>query len=110
MRLRNICINKSGFTLLEVLITLSIIGLIAGFSVIAGISSYRHSVFQDHENAIVDLLHQARSQSLAGIGGSNHGVYFDTHHAVLFRGDSFATRDSAFDELVNVGTETHLSG
>ena len=82
------------------MIVLGIISIIASFGIIVGVASYQRTVFQDHQQEVIDLLHRARSRAMSGIAGTDHGVHFEPHQAILFRGTSFVVRDPAFDETV----------
>ena len=103
MKSRSIYINNA-FTLIETLIVLSIITVLASVGIIVGVSSYQRTVFQDYQQEVIDLLHRARSRAMSGIAGTDHGVHFEPHQAILFRGISFAARDPVFDEPVELGS------
>ena len=92
------------------LIVLGLFGVLATTGIIVGINSYhRQLVLSDVDTSIV-LLQQARTEALNSIGGKSIGVYFgDTKKFVVFRGNSYATRDPAHDSPVtknSTGTPT----
>jgi len=82
--------RNSGFTLIELIIVMGIMGLLATFGIIIGTDTYaRYSFHSEAENA-VSLLQKARSEAINNIGESSHGVYFaDSPNLVLFQGSSY---------------------
>lgn len=98
-----------GFTLLEILIVVAIIGTIAGFSFIYGIQNYFSYATDNERNTIVALILKARSEAVNNIclgascsGGLPHGfkIVYDPQTGEvskysLFQGSTY----SASDEL-----------
>jgi prepilin-type N-terminal cleavage/methylation domain-containing protein len=66
-----------GFTLIETLVSLCVLGIIAGLSIAFGMGAYRHAGAGNAADEVRSLLIQARADALAGIGGSAHGVCAD---------------------------------
>jgi type II secretory pathway pseudopilin PulG len=63
-----------GFTLIEALISLGLLGAIAGLSIAFGIDAYRRAGAGNAAEEVRTLLVQARADAIAGIGASAHGV------------------------------------
>lgn len=93
--------NKSasgGFSLLEVLLVLAMLGIIAGSTILFSLGSYQSTLLQSERNTIVLQLQTARAEALQNKNNQPHGVAFNpVGYAgyVLFSGVSFATSDSA---------------
>ena len=92
-----------GFTFVEVLIVLALVGFISAVAVIIGIDSYARYAFRSQVDAATGLLEKARSQAINNIGGKVdeqvcHGVKFDDpSNLVLFRLSDCTTHDPAYD-------------
>ena len=69
--------NYSGFTLIEMLVSMGIIILIAGFGLFLSMDFYRGYLFHYEKDLVISILQKARSQSLANIDEKPHGVYID---------------------------------
>lgn len=102
--------KKSGFTLLEVLLSVAIIGLIIG------IGSPIYQLFQTRNdldvatNNIASSLRRAQVLSQAVDGDNSWGLSIQTGEITLFRGVSYASRDASFDELFDLPQSIVPSG
>ena len=75
---------KKGFTLLEILITVAIVGIISSV-VVYSFSKYADSSALDAtNNLVISTLSQARSMSVSAKVGSPFGVHFDTKSVTIF--------------------------
>jgi prepilin-type N-terminal cleavage/methylation domain-containing protein len=66
-----------GFTLIEVLITLSILASIMCLGLFATTDFLRRTSLADARDTLVTLLTHARVASMSDVGGVSHGVCFD---------------------------------
>jgi len=104
--------SQYGFTLIEVMLTMSIVAIIAGFSSLF----YGRFVFSQEVSVVQDELQgsfaKAQMYSMTGKDDALWGVTFrvSDNSIVLFRGDTFATRDETRDEIYNVGSKITVSG
>lgn len=82
--------SSKGFSLVEILLALSIIAVIA----VVGVTSFSNynteKALSLEAEKVVSLLVKARSLSLSAKGGDVYGVHFDTDKAVLFKGTSYS--------------------
>ena len=102
--------KNDGFTLIEVLLSTAVIAIIAGIS-IPIFQSFQ--VRNDLDIATVEIAQSARrAQALSGAvdGDTSWGVYVASGSIVLFKGVSYATRDSALDEVFEVPESITPSG
>lgn len=101
---------NSGFTLLELLLSVAIISLLAGFS----LPVYRTLLSKnDLDIAVVTTaqsLRRAQMLAQAVDGDTTWGVKAQSGSLVIFKGVSFSGRDSNFDETFTVPTTIGLSG
>lgn len=85
--------NKKGFTAIEILIVISILGLLS-FITLGFFVDYRRSqgTTQDVE-LIASLLYKARSDAVSSNGSFDYGVRFASSTATTFRGSAYNASD-----------------
>jgi prepilin-type N-terminal cleavage/methylation domain-containing protein len=88
-----------GFTLIEILVVLGILSVIAMFGYLVTMDFYKSYAFNAERDTIVAILQKARSQSLANINESVHGVHFDPAQYVVFQGSVYNSGD-AFNQVI----------
>lgn len=87
--------HTSGFSLVELILVLSLIGIAALFSTTYTLNSIGQSAVAEERDLFVSLLLRgARSEALANAHETNHGIHIDTHQYVLFEGTSYSADDS----------------
>jgi prepilin-type N-terminal cleavage/methylation domain-containing protein len=92
-----------GFTLMEMLIVIGLVGVLASVALFMDVNSYRGDAFRGEVNALGLALQTSRADALNNINQSKHGVAihpggYDGY--VIFQGNSYATRNLAFDESI----------
>ena len=112
MKLQEVYLLKSakGITLFEVIITIAIFTLLIAFLSPSVFDFYQEREFDVHFKSIVQSLRRAQLQSMAGEKESSFGLYFGTNYYILFKGDSYSKRDSAFDEVFELPADFLISG
>ncbi len=103
-------LRSDGFTLPEILLTLVCVGAIASFSIPAVQSLQTRNDINTAEISIIAALRQAQTLSQAVDGDSSWGIRLESHHITLFRGASFALRDSTFDEITDLANSVDIGG
>ncbi len=81
----------TGFTLIEVLMVLAMLGFIASATVLFSLSFFNSELLRDEESTLVSLLQTARSNAMHAIDGAAHGVAIDPYGVpeyVLFTGST----------------------
>ncbi len=101
--------NFKGFTLLEVLLSIALLGLIATFSTPIYISFQNRNDLDIATASTVQSLRRAQALAQASSGDESWGVYLQTASVTIFRGGSFATRNVNFDEVYPIGSSIVLS-
>jgi len=105
---------KKGFTMMELLIAIAIAGVLTAV-VLASLSSFRsNQSVKTETEAIVSILKEAQSKSLASEDSSQYGVHLDTPPStryVLFKGTTFS-EGNPNNEVYNMpsGVEIKLLG
>lgn len=95
--------NAHGFTLVEMLLSVSIITLLVGISVPVYASFVGRNDLDLARQGIVESLRRAQTYARAVEGDSTWGVSVLSDRAVVFKGTTYATRDAAFDETIPFG-------
>ncbi len=100
---------KGGFTLLEVLIVLGILGLVGGIAITSFFGSRNIRELATSGENVLSVLRLAQAKALGSEDGSQWGVWLGQSRVILFRGPSFAgsTSTQIFDlpsnlEIVNI--------
>lgn len=94
--------RQRGLTLLELLMVLAIVVIIAGFSVPIGLSFLRNEGLISSANDLVMVMRIAQQYSIEGVEDTTYGVYMSGTSYTLFKGTSYAARDTSFDESFDV--------
>jgi prepilin-type N-terminal cleavage/methylation domain-containing protein len=84
---------QRGFTYIEMLIVMGLVGVIASFGMAFSVSSIaRSSVTGERDLFVTLLLRGARAEAIANVDESSHGIYIDNtcHRYILFTGNSFS--------------------
>lgn len=100
----------TGFTLIEVMLSVAIITILA----LLASPFYGRFIFSQEVPVVRDELGgsfaKAQLYSMTGKQAASWGVAADGQRIVLFQGNSFASRDQAFDEVFVLHPRVTLSG
>jgi len=99
-----------GLTLVEILIVVAILSLIGGFGIIVSANFYRNQSILADQSDLISLLRKARNSALNNLNESGHGVYIGADEYVVFQGDTYATRNTVFDEEYSHSGGLQFSG
>jgi len=83
-----------GFTLVEILIVIVIVSFLLIFTLSWGMDFWKTQQIDSMAEEVIQALRRARLSSVSSGSDSSSGVYFDSGRYVLFRGTSYASRDS----------------
>lgn len=99
-----------GFTLLEMLLSVSIIGALTMISIPVYQSFQNQNDLDVAVGTLAQSLRRAQVLSRASDGDGGWGVYVATGTMTLFKGSTYAARDVAYDELWSVSGGVTVSG
>jgi len=66
--------TKLGFTVIELIIVISIVGIVAAASFVMFDEARNKAVLQNAQASVINALEQARSRAATGVGTTSHGV------------------------------------
>jgi len=92
--------NRSGFTLMELLIVVAIISILGLFSFPIYTHFYQDTYSGSDLIKIENLLKRTRQKSLSSVNDSSFGVFLNKDGAkfIFYQGESFETRDTNMDQ------------
>lgn len=92
--------RQSGFTLIEVLLSVTIISVLVGMSLPVYESYVRRNDLDVTAQGIVAMFRRAATYARAGNEDNAWSVRVESTKATLYQGIDFANRDTATDEIV----------
>ena len=102
--------NKSlGFTLIELMLSIAVIGLLAGLSLPVYASFNNRNNLDLTTQSVATLLRRAETYSRGAKSDSQWGVEIQSSKATLFLGSNFSSRDVTYDEEVTTPSSIALS-
>jgi len=97
-----------GFSLVEILIVIAILAFLLVLLAPSGIQFYRTQQLDTVTEEIVQALRKAQLNSMSVKSDSAFGVYFSSGQYVLFRGNSYLSRDQ--EEVFEILNDISFSG
>ncbi len=101
---------QSGFTLIELLMVISLIMIIGSFSVVIFTRFLTQNAVANTQDQVIGELRKAQLYSMMGRQNSGWGVSFAANTVTLFKGSTYATRNSALDEQFSVNPNISITG
>ncbi|HSX28911.1 MAG TPA: type II secretion system protein [Candidatus Saccharimonadales bacterium] len=102
--------RADGFTLIEVLLSVTIIGMLVGISVPVYESFVRRNDLDLTAQVISATLRRAETYARAVNGDNAWSVEIQASTVTLFQGTSFASRNTAYDETLSIPNSITPSG
>jgi prepilin-type N-terminal cleavage/methylation domain-containing protein len=103
-------LNDRGFTLIELLLSVAILTLITGLSLPLYESFVRRNDLDLTTQSIAAAIRRAETYARGARGDSAWGIEIQASSIVLFKGTTFSTRDTGFDEAVTLPASVTSSG
>ena len=102
--------NEKGFTFIELIVIMAIISALATASAVFYGKFFYQVAVQNTANGIVGQLRKAQVYAVESRQFSSWGVRNGTGQIILFQGNSYAGRNTAFDETFSIFPTTSVSG
>lgn len=102
--------TRPAFTLTELLLTIAIIIIISTFSVAWYGRFLTQNAVQDTVDRLVGNFRKAQIYAMTSKWGDRWGVNVSGGNMTLYRGSSYATRNTAFDEVFTINSTLTVSG
>ena len=102
--------KNTGFTLLEVLLVVAFIGVLFGIGAPVYQSFQNRNDLDIAANTIAQTLRRAQVLSQAVDGDTTWGAYVASGSITLYKGGSYASRDTSYDEVFDMPTSITSSG
>jgi prepilin-type N-terminal cleavage/methylation domain-containing protein len=102
--------NQHGFTLLELLLSVAIITMLVGMSLPVYESFVRRNDLDLTTQRVADVVRRAEVYARGSSGDSAWGVEFLSTGITLFRGSTYSSRNTAYDETVTLPGTVTVSG
>ncbi len=110
MRRRNPARSHHGFTLLELILAFSILTIMTAVSY----PLYQGMQTQRDVDATAELsvlaLRRAHTLSQGSLHDTQWGVRFEQGMIIIFKGTSYSTRDSSYDDVITISSSILISG
>lgn len=93
--------EKKGFSLIEIIVVISIFVLIIFLSYAGFNSLNKTQIVEKDTEAVVAILEEAKSKTRSSVDSSNYGVYFENggNRAISFKGTSYNEFDPDNEEF-----------
>lgn len=101
--------NK-GFTLIEIIITVAIVGLLAGISFSSYVYFGGKTDLDTAAQTVVETLRRAQLNAQGMKLDDDWGVKLQNNQAIIFKGNNFTTRNASYDEINSYATSVSNSG
>lgn len=101
--------NKSGFSLVEIIIVLSIVAILLGISLPIYNDFRRSNDINLATNSVVNALRFTQLRSVAINEDSSWSVKV-SEDIIVFKGNNYVERNASFDKIFNLPNGVNISG
>jgi len=102
--------QRRGFTIVELLVVIAIITALAALSLPYVMSFQTRNNLGVAQNTLAQTYRRAQTLSRAVERDSAWGVHVLGTEIILYKGTSYASRDTAFDEKYEIGSNVAITG
>lgn len=102
--------KEGGFTLVELLIVLGIIVIISSISFGVYKAYPQQNDLEAGKISVAQSMRRAQVLAQIQKEDDDWGVKVDSSQAVVFKGNDYATRDTSYDEILEISPRVIISG
>jgi len=102
--------RKNGFTMVELLLVIGLTIVVGSMSAIFYSRFLIQTAVLNAVDQVAGQMRKAQTYAMAGKQNGNWGVSFTAPTLILYSGDSYALRNSVFDEEFRVNSNVSISG
>lgn len=102
--------GEKGLTMIELLLVLALVSVVTAFSAIFYSRFLTQNAVLNTVDQITGQLHKAQLYAMMSKLNGNWGVDYGSQIITLYQGNSYAARNSAFDEKFTVNNNISVSG
>lgn len=102
--------RQRGFTLLEMLLSISLFSIIVLISIPPLVSLTSSSSLADSDAVVIELMRSAQLNAINGVNDSRWGVFISADEVVQFSGDSYGSRDVNYDVVIPLSFVDSVGG
>lgn len=102
--------STQGFTLVEMLLSMAVIIILTAITVPVYETFVRRNDLDLNTQTTVDTIRKAETYARGVRNDSVWGVNFTASTMTLFKGSTYASRDTTFDEVTNLPSSVTQSG
>lgn len=102
MRSQTVFINKnSGFTLVEILVTVAVFGIVLSIGAFANVNLFTREISIQEQTTLVSVLQKARGRAMNNIHSTPHGVHIEngSDYYIIFRGDTYSSSSTTNEKV-----------
>ena len=105
----NLEFMKDGFTIVELLIVIAITIIVAVVTIPVYGNLQASSQLNETSSQLIQIIRMAQLRSMSRLNNNRHGVKIEPDSFVIYQGDSYATRNIAYDLVTNLDDILSLS-
>jgi len=106
----NFAFYKAGFTLVELMLVVSLMVLLGVLVFPISVSFYQTQIINDVQAGLTASLRESQMLAISGKDDSSFGVYLQDGSYTLFTGESYLGRDENKDEIVSIAPNVSVDG
>lgn len=101
---------KKGFTLMELLLVIALIGIVSGLTIPILISYQKKAILASDTFSVAESIRRAQTLARSSAEDDAWSARIDGASMVIYKGTNYGTRDNSFDEPTSISVSLSTSG